>query len=337
MPEKISVFSSPKVLKSGGKMKEIVLAPKRRWNWKVFLVLVGLIIPAVFAILPYTIDLQNTSSGTDLIATYGWGTLVIDRLINTLPIVLLGGLGLILANRIGLGLPFVEGWIRDTPVLVRFRNVVAVALIISIILVVTSLFLHNLVLDPPLNVMLAKLGISLPAGVQTPPLYGLLAAFSAGITEETLYRLFGLSLIAWLGGLLFHDTDGRPSRIVFWVANILFAVGFGLAHLPKAATMGLPINTFVVTYTLVLNGIGGLLFGWMFWTFGLESAMLAHFFADVIMYALLPLIELQNSGTAKYLATAGVIVLVLLALVWAWRTLISKDQSYAASSELNGS
>ena len=318
-------------------MKEIVLASKRRWNWKVFLVLVGLNIPAMFAILPYTIDLQNTSSGTDLVATYGWGTIVLDRLINSLPIVLLGGIGLILANRIGLGLPFVEGWIRGTPVPVRFRNVVAIALIMAIILVVTSLFLHNLVLDPPLNAMLAKLGISLPAGVQTPPLYGLLAAFSAGITEETLYRLFGLSLIAWLGGLLFHDSDGRPNRIVFWVANILFAVGFGLAHLPKAAAMGLPVNTFVVTYTLVLNGIGGLLFGWTFWIFGLESAILAHFFADVIMYTFLPLIGLQNSGTAKYLATAGVIVLVLLALVWAWRTLISKDQSYVASSELKGS
>jgi Type II CAAX prenyl endopeptidase Rce1-like len=337
MLEKISVFSLPEFLRREGKMKEIILASKRRWNWKVFLVLVGLIIPAVFAILPYTIDLQNTSNGTDLVAAYGWGTLVLDRLINILPIILLGGLGLILANQIGLGLPFVEGWIRGTPVPVRFRNVVAIALIVAIILVMTSLLLHNLVLDPPLNALLAKLGIPLPAGAQTPPLYGFLAAFSAGITEETLYRLFGLSLIAWLGGLLFHDSDGRPNQTVFWVANILFAVGFGLAHLPKAATMGLPINTFVVTYTLALNGIGGLLFGWMFWTFGLESAMLAHFFADVIMYALLPWIGLQNSGTAKYLVTAGVIVLVLLALVWAWRTLISKDQSYAASSELKGS
>ena len=175
-------------------MKEIVLAPRRRWNWKVFLVLVGLIIPAVFAILPYTINLQNTSSGTDLVATYGWGTIVLDRLINSLPLILLSGIGLILANRIGLGSPFVEGWIRGAPVPVRFRNVVAIALIMAVILVVASLFLHNLMLDPLLNAMLAKLGISLPTGVQTPPLYGFLAAFSAGITEEILYRLFGLSL-----------------------------------------------------------------------------------------------------------------------------------------------
>jgi hypothetical protein len=35
-------------------MKKIILATKRRWNWKVFLVLVGLIVPAAFAILPYS-------------------------------------------------------------------------------------------------------------------------------------------------------------------------------------------------------------------------------------------------------------------------------------------
>src|SRR6185436_983275 len=152
----------------------------------------------------------------------------------------------------------------------------------------------------------------------------------------TLYRLFGLSLIAWLGGLFFHDSEGRPTPILFWTANIIFAVGFGLAHLPKAAALGLPINTLVVGYTLVLNGIGGLLFGWMFWTFGLESAMLAHFFADVIMYALIPLIELQASGTSRYLVTAGVVTLALLTLLWAYRTLIAKDQGPVVEPDLGG-
>ena len=34
-------------------MFRIVLATKRGWSWKVFIVLVGLIVPAVFAILPF--------------------------------------------------------------------------------------------------------------------------------------------------------------------------------------------------------------------------------------------------------------------------------------------
>jgi len=79
------------------KMNKIVLATKRHWSWKVFLVLVGLIIPATFAALPYLINQRIVS------ASLGWQILVLDRLINVLLIVLLGVIGLILANRIGLG------------------------------------------------------------------------------------------------------------------------------------------------------------------------------------------------------------------------------------------
>ena len=96
-------------------MKKIVVATRRHWNWKVFFVLVGLIIPASFAILPYALHLQSVS--------FGWETLVLDRLINSiLPISLLGGIGLVLANRIGLGVPFIEAWVKREPISYRFRG-----------------------------------------------------------------------------------------------------------------------------------------------------------------------------------------------------------------------
>ena len=307
-------------------MKKIVLATRRHWTWKVFLVLVGLIIPAAFAILPYALHQQN--------ASFGWDILVLDRLINSiLPVTVLGVVGLALANRIGLGLPFVESWARREPTSYRFRNIVAIAWIAAVGLNLLSLFLHTVVFDPPLHAMLEKLGIAISEAAQTPPLYGFLAALSAGITEETMFRLFGLSLLAWLGGLLFHDSVGRPNPSVFWTANILFALAFGAAHLPAQATIGLPINFLVVISTLVLNGIGGLIFGWLFWTFGLESAMLAHILADILRHSLIPFINLQDGETARYRAITGVVVLVLLALIWAWKTLIAQDRRHAISSE----
>ena len=183
-------------------MKRIILKTKRNWNWKVFLVLVGMIIPAMFAILPYSIHLQNLS--------FGWDVLLLDRLIYILPYSVLGGIGLALANRIGLGMPFVEGWARREPISFRFRTIVAIAWITAVGLNLLSLFLHTVVFDPPLHAMLQKLGITISETAQTPPVYGFLAALSAGINEETLYRLFGLSLLAWLGGLFLHDSDGRP-------------------------------------------------------------------------------------------------------------------------------
>ena len=295
-------------------MKTTVLATNRHWNWKLFFVLIGLIIPATFAILPYTLNLQDVSPG--------WEVLLIDRLINALLIALLGGIGMLLANRIGLGMPFAEGWVKREPVPYRLRNIAAIAWVTAVGLVLLSMFLHSVVLDPPLNAMLDKLGIPLPETTTVSPLRGFLASLSAGITEETLFRLFGLSLLAWLGGLLFHDSDGRPKPIVFWTANVLFALAFGAAHLPTEAALGLPMNPLVVTSTLILNGIGGLAFGWLFWTFGLESAMLAHFLADAIKLTLIPFITMQEGETARYLAIVIVVVAVSATLIWACRSLL---------------
>lgn len=306
-------------------MKGIILKTKRNWNWKVFLVLVGMIIPALFAILPYSIHLQNLS--------IGWDILLLDRLIYILLYSVLGGIGLVLANRIGLGMPFVEGWVRREPIPFRFRTIVAIAWITAVGLNLLSLFLHTVVFDPPLHAMLQKLGITISAAAQTPPLYGFLAALSAGINEETLYRLFGLSLLAWLGGLLLHDSGGRPKPIVFWTANILFALAFGAAHLSAQTAIGLPLNSLVVAATLVLNGIGGLLFGWLFWKFGLESAMLGHILADILRHSVIPFISLQDGETVRFGAITGIVILVLLTLVWAWRTLIAKDRTQVASNE----
>lgn len=303
-------------------MQNILLVTKRKWNWKVFLVLLGLIIPAVFAILPFEISRQRAYTGTDLVASLGWRTIVLDRLINALLIAAAGAIGLVLANRIGLGMPFVEGWVKREPVPYRFRNIVAVAWITAVALVLSSLLLRALAFDPPLNAMYEELGVTVPEGAAASPLSGFLAAMSAGINEEIQFRLFGLSLLAGLGGWLFHDPDGRPKPIVFWVANTLFALGFGAAHLPTAAGLGLPMNALVITSTLVLNGMAGLAFGWLYWSFGLEGAIVAHFLADVIVYTLIPLVTMQDAGTAQTVAGAGVAALMLSAVVWAGRCLV---------------
>jgi len=304
-------------------MKKFVLETKRPWNWKVFLVLAGLIIPAAFAIVPFSLHRINAYSEAGTNAPE-WQVIVVNALINGLIISLLGGLGLLIANRIGLGMPFVEGRVKHEPIPYPFRNTVAIGWIAAVGFALSILILQNWVFGPPMQALFEEIGYIVPEEAVTPPLYGFLAAVSAGITEETIFRLFGLSLLAWLGGLLFHDPDGRPKLAVLWTANILFAVAFGAAHLPGAATIGWPINTLIITRTLVLNGIGGLILGWLFWTFGLETAMLAHFLTDVILYTLLPIISLQESDTARYIAVAGVTIVVLLTLVWAWQILAAK-------------
>jgi membrane protease YdiL (CAAX protease family) len=252
---------------------------------------------------------------------------VTNALINGLLISVMGTLGLLITNRIGLGLPFIEGWVNRDRGLPQFSRAVAIGWIAAVGFAASILILQNFVFGPPMQALFEEIGYIVPAEAVTPPLSGFLAAISAGITEEVIFRLFGLSLLAWLGGLIFHNPEGRPKIAVLWIANIILALGFGASHLSAAASLGWPINTLIIVRTVLLNGIGGVVLGWLFWTFGLETAMLAHFLGDVIIYTLLPIIAIQEGETARYIALAGIVVFCLLALVWAWRTLVKERRS----------
>ena len=97
-----------------------------------------------------------------------------------------------------------------------------------------------------------------------------------------------MSLIAWLGSFISKTVEGKPTGVIFWIANILAAVVFGIAHLPAMALI-IPLTPLVITRTILLNGVGGVIFGWLYWKRGLESAMVAHFSADIVLHVLLAL------------------------------------------------
>ena len=60
------------------------------------------------------------------------------------------------------------------------------------------------------------------------------------------------------------------------------------APLPAAAKLW-GLDTVVVLRTLLLNGIAGVVFGWLYWKRGLEMAMLSHFSADIVLHVIAPL------------------------------------------------
>jgi len=245
----------------------------------------ALIVPATFAVLPYALTLQSATLEADELPLVMIGTLV-----NALIYGVLAGIGLFLAGRIGLGLPFVEGWLKKEPIRDRFRGVLVLSVVVGAVVSLIILVLGLLVFRPPLQAELDRLGITLPEDIQPPAWQGFLASFYGGIVEEVMFRLFGLTLLAWLGSLVSRDCEGRPTPVVFWIANIVFAVAFGLAHLPATAEIGLPLSPLVITRALVLNGLGGLAFGWLYWKQGLESAMIAHFSADIVLHVITPLV-----------------------------------------------
>ena len=113
----------------------------------------------------------------------------------------------------------------------------------------------------------------------------LLAAVYGGVAEEILMRLFLMMLFVWINVKLFKQAE--PSKIGIMLLIFLTAIIFGLGHLPLTASM-ITITPIVIMRAIILNGIGGIVFGWLFWKKGLESAIIAHFTADVFLLTLLP-------------------------------------------------
>jgi len=110
------------------------------------------------------------------------------------------------------------------------------------------------------------------------------ASLYGGINEEFLIHLLGMSAVAWLLSRIWHTQAGLPTDTVFWTANIVMAVGFGLGHLPAIKKLVDRITPFLLTRTLFLNGALALACGWLYWHYGIEAAIIAHLTADIVYH-----------------------------------------------------
>jgi len=255
-------------------------------------ILVGMVLVSVILVTPYSLSLQSAALATEKLPMPLIILVPIQWLETTILYGILAAIGLFIANRIGLGLPFLESWLAGKPDWARVRKFVWPAIIAGVAAAIVIILLDAEVFNPRLVLDLQRLGLKMPAAASgaTPAWEGFLASVYGGTTEEILLRLFALSLFAWIGRFMNRAPDGRPGQAALWVANILAAILFGLGHLPATAAAGLPIDTLVITRAIVLNGLAGLVFGWFYWKHGLEAAMVSHFSADIVLHVILPLL-----------------------------------------------
>lgn len=187
------------------------------------------------------------------------------------------GIGLLAAHAIGLGAPSVEAALAGKSVVPAMATMLPPAIALGvlgglILLTIDLLFLPHL--PEPLLDTVRKISLW----------QNFIASFYGGFAEEFLMRLFGFSVLAWLLSRIWHTTAGMPTDPVFWIVNIAMALLFGLGHLPTVASLLGQITPLMFARTMLLNGIVGLAFGWLFWQYGLEAAVIAHFIADIIYH-----------------------------------------------------
>jgi hypothetical protein len=247
-----------------------------------FLIIWGAAMIGVCAVLPYQMKMiQGSLEKARVTSTKKIPTKPVLILLSIVQSgLLLGiatGIGLWLAPKVNLHWWIIRHWLTGQPIPFSISNALILAVVSGILvaLVIVRLDRWFRAKMPPVQ-----------EDSQIPgPIHGFFASFYGGIAEEVLLRLFLLTLFLFL-----FQWVGWQGLSSFWVANILTAILFGVGHLPAAKNL-FGLNFIVVLRTIILNAIAGIAFGYLYWQYSLEIAMVSHFSADIVIHVLVPILK----------------------------------------------
>lgn len=241
---------------------------------KTFLVLCALALPGILSLIPVVIG-QIEALPLDMLAEMGDmppALIVALSLINPLILVVVAvTIGNLLAPSLGLRSLVAEKVSHGAPLWPQLRPHIPLALGIGILFAFVVLGLDAL-MNPFEGTDLAEAAPATLSGLLSQLVLGLLYG---GIVEELLLRWGVMSLLAWIGWRIFQRGQGQAHPALVWAAITLAAVLFGVGHLPALAGM-VELTPLIVFRTILLNALGGMIFGWLYWKRSLEVAMVAH-------------------------------------------------------------
>lgn len=249
-------------------------------SWRIKLVLLFTILNTIgiFAIIPYEITLMGNQSVPGDIPTSL--IIIINSTVQVLYMFVMILVGLRLQNRTGLNTSILNGIVYPkTRAHISKKwliNSIIGALIGSFIIIFLDIFIFSPLIGAPMDQLPS------PNWCQ-----GLLASVYGGVTEEIMLRLFGMTLIVWLLAWITKKQKEDIPDSFYYIAIFLAAILFGLGHFPAAAQAFGELSIVIVIRTLVLNGLLGLWFGYLYWKKGLEYAIIAHMSADIFLHVLI--------------------------------------------------
>lgn len=184
--------------------------------------------------------------------------------------------GYFLTPKLGLDAPFLRSWARGQTDFGILKTQLGPGLA-GAILAGGALLLYGILFLPQLEAA-AKPEAAALLQFGFPPITRLLYG---GIGEEIIMRWGLMSLVAWSGWKLAGKT-ATASPAIMWAAIAITALLFGVGHLPMAFTLMDSPPALIVAAIIGFNALVAIIFGWLFWRYGLESAIFAHMGAHII-------------------------------------------------------
>ncbi len=200
-----------------------------------------------------------------------WVAKLLNLIQPTLLLILAVWAGTKLAPSVGLDAPVLRAAVEgeDIEAILQARRTPA---LIGVVLGGAVLLVANAVMPPALE----EAGRQFQPPLLTRLLYG-------GITEEVLIRWGLMTVLLWGGWRLFQS-EGDPHSALVWTAIVLSALLFGAGHLPMAVSLVGELTPEVLTHVLAGNTVFGIVAGYLYWQWGLETAMAAHAGAHAVAF-----------------------------------------------------
>ncbi len=244
------------------------------------LFLLGLALVGDLAVLPYSFNLMQENLSK---AKLPRPVLALISFFQTAVLMAIAVfVGLLAARPVGLDAPYIQALLSGKSVEPSFLSLLPVSIGLGILSFAVMAFFERFVFAPHVPPALRN------SDVKAKPWMRFLASFYGGIDEEILTRLLLVSGFAWILGRVWQNGSALPAAGAFWLAILLAAILFGLGHLPATRAIT-PLTPMLVFRAIVLNGVPGIACGWLFWKYGLETAMMAHFSADILLHVFGPL------------------------------------------------
>lgn len=204
--------------------------------------------------------------------------MIITTISQTITLFVLVFIGERCMHRTGLGAPIIHAWLDKKDIPALQKKWVLAAAIVGFVGALFVMLLDHFLFMP-------NVGVSEEVPI-APWWQGLLAMFYGGFTEELMVRFFAMTFIVWLLAIITRKQRETIPAAYFYIGIVLATLLFGIGHLPTVAQIYGELSALLVVRTVLLNGLLGLWFGYLYWKKGLEYAFIAHMSADVMIHVI---------------------------------------------------
>ncbi|MGC1121952.1 MAG: CPBP family intramembrane glutamic endopeptidase [Candidatus Methanofastidiosia archaeon] len=248
-------------------------------NWLVFLCLLVLSLPGIVVTVPSAVKSmesrikENVRPGKKMPSMKV--IVVLGILQSVILVMVADAAGSITTPVIGFSAPFFEALVTGRNIWASLEPQLLPSLVLGIGGGAVFVALYYLVFRPRLDEQTIKAmeKLRMDLGLSGRILYG-------GIVEEILTRWGLQSVVVWV----MYVVTGVVTPATIWISIVVAGVLFGLGHLPSYLGAGCQKTPMFLAFEITLNLWASLVFGWLFWAYGLVSAMIAHALFHLVWY-----------------------------------------------------